>query len=263
MQLTTAGHGDPPIAFVHGFACDSTDWEHQIAALRDHHLVVACDLPGHGGSPGEPDDCSIEAYGAGVAQLLVDLDLPPTIVVGHSMGCRVVLQAYLQAPQRIAGIVLLDGSRTGSGDRLLAERGMTAQLAAQGYEGFIRDFFDGMFVAGSDPVLQSRIVARAMQMPAATGAALFTRLVGWDAAQMCESLDAVSVPLLLIQSTALNSERLRVSLDADQSSPWLELVRDRVPGVRVETLPGTGHFPHLEAPDDVNSLIADFAATLH
>lgn len=262
MQLITAGHGDPPIVFVHGFACDSTDWQPQLDALQDHHFVVACDLPGHGGTPGEPDECSIEAYGTAVAQLLVDLDLPPAVLVGHSMGSRVVLQAYLEAPQRVAGIVLLDGSRTGTGDRLLAERGMAAQLAAEGYEDFIRDFFTRMFVADSDPVLQARIVARALDMPANTGAALFTRLVGWDAAQMAEALDEVRVPLLVIQSTTLNTERLRVSLDAGRSSPWLDLARDRVPGARVEVLPGIGHFPHLEAPDDVSSLIAGFAADL-
>ena len=105
-------------------------------------------------------------------------------------------------------------------------------------------------------------MARALDMPANTGAALFTRLVGWDAAQMAEALDEVRVPLLVIQSTTLNTERLRVSLDAGRSSPWLDLARDRVPGARVEVLPGIGHFPHLEAPDDVSSLIAGFAADL-
>ena len=39
------------------------------------------------------------------------LALPPTVLVGHSMGCRVVLEAALQAPGHIAGVVLIDGSQ--------------------------------------------------------------------------------------------------------------------------------------------------------
>ena len=76
------------------------------------------------------------------------------------------------------------------------------------------------------------------------------------------ALAAVRVPLMVIQSTTMNAERIRVSLSAGQSSPWLDLVKSRAPTARIEIVPGSGHFPQLEAPEKVNALLADFAAKL-
>ncbi len=262
MHFITRGQGDLPIVFVHGFACDSNDWRPVIERLQERNALVACDLPGHGASPGAVADCSIEAYGAAVCQLLANLDLPPAVLVGHSMGCRVVLESYSIAPDRVAGIVLLDGSFIGAGDRGTAELGMARQLADEGYEEFVRGFFAAMFVESTDPEFRTSTIERALLLPADTGASLFVDLAGWDASRMRDALAAVDCPLLVIQCTSLTPERLRVSLTAGQSSPWLELVREQAPTARFETLLDNGHFPHVEAPDEVSTLIADFVAGL-
>ena len=262
MHYKQAGHGDPPIVLVHGFACTHADWELQIAHFAATHTVVACDLRGHGATPGGPADCSVETYGADVAALLAELKLPPAVLVGHSMGCRVVLQAYLNAPERVAGLLLIDSSRLGFGDPAVAERVMNEQLRATGYGVFARRLFDEMFVASSDPKLKAAIMERALQLRSENGSALFPHMVGWDARHMESALSAVRVPLMVVQSTTMNAERIRVSLTPPQSSPWLDLVKARAPGARIEIVPGVGHFPQLEAADKVNALIDDFAAQL-
>lgn len=255
MHFQTAGQGSPPVLFVHGFACDLTDWRAQCDQLDTS--VIACDLPGHGLTPGQPEECSVENYGAEVASLLTQLDLPPAVLVGHSMGCRVVLQAYRNLPQRVCGIVLLDGSRVASGERTQAEAGMLGQLHTQGYQNFVRKFFEEMFVASSNPSLRTAIIERALQMPEEIGAPLLARLAGWDAAEAPDALASVRVPLLAIQTTFVNSERVRVPLTAGQTSHWLELVR---PYARVEILPELGHFPHIEQPAEINALLSGFLA---
>jgi pimeloyl-ACP methyl ester carboxylesterase len=97
-------------------------------------------------------------------------------------------------------------------------------------------------------------------LPADVGAALFPSMARWDAGQMVAALAAVRVPLLAIQSTTMSPERKRSSMRAGQTSPWLDLLRKRVPGARIEILPGLGHFPQVEAPDQVNALLATLAA---
>jgi pimeloyl-ACP methyl ester carboxylesterase len=43
------------------------------------------------------------------------------------MGCRVVLQATLDAPERVAGLVLIDSSKLGSGEPTVAEAGRSRE----------------------------------------------------------------------------------------------------------------------------------------
>src|SRR3984957_1901799 len=101
------GNGRPPIVFVHGFACAHSDWDAQVAHLSPRHQTIAVDLRGHGASPGDAAECSVERYGADVAEVMRALALPPAVLVGHSMGCRVAIEAALQAPAQTSGLILV------------------------------------------------------------------------------------------------------------------------------------------------------------
>lgn len=254
LNYQRAGSGAPALVFVHGFACASEDWRHQFGAFAGRHAVVACDLRGHGASPGDPGASNIETYGADVAALLAALDLTGVVLVGHSMGCRVVLQAYADAPERVVGLALIDGSSVGA-DGARAVEAARATLAA-GYHDFARRLFTRMFFTPSPEA--DRMIERALALPEAIGAPLWLSMVGWDARRMTGALEGVRVPLLLIQSTAMSPERGRVPLAVGGTSPWLELVRRHAPGSEIEIVPGVGHFAMLEAPDRVNAALAAF-----
>ncbi|HWM43062.1 MAG TPA: alpha/beta hydrolase [Burkholderiales bacterium] len=246
--------------FVHGFLCSHEDWRFQLKALKSEHEVVACDLRGHGKTPGRPQECSIEHYGGDVAALVVHLDFKKAVLVGHSMGCRVVLEANRIAPERVAGMVLVDGSRFGTGDPAAAEAAAQAQIAQAGYAAWAEELFRQMFLK-STPATE-RLVARAVRQSAEIGAALWPRSARWDAGTLETALAAVRAPLLVIQTTTRNAQTgKRGPLKAGQTTPWLDLLRTRIPASRIEILPGLGHFPQLETPARVNQLIAEFASS--
>jgi pimeloyl-ACP methyl ester carboxylesterase len=172
------------------------------------------------------------------------------------MGCRVVLEANRIAPERVAGIVLMDGSRAGSGDPDVAEAAARAHIEKNGYKAWAEDLFRQMFFK-STPASE-RLVQRAVRQSAEIGAALWPRMARWDAATLEPALAAVRAPVLAIQSTTRNAEGQRGPLQPGQTSPYLELLKEKVSGVRIEILPGLGHFAQLEAPERVNRLIAEF-----
>jgi pimeloyl-ACP methyl ester carboxylesterase len=103
-----------------------------------------------------------------------------------------------------------------------------------------------------------RLVARAVRQSAEIGATLWPRMARWDAATLEAALAAVRAPVLVIQTTTRNAQMQRSPMQPGQTTPWLELLREKVKNVRVEIIPGLGHFPQLEAPERVNRLIEEF-----
>ncbi len=253
------GAGAPVLLFVHGLACALEDWREQVRALSPRHRCVAVDLPGHGASPaGEP--LAIARFGRCVADTAASLQTGPSVLVGHSMGCRVVLEAARHLGAQVRGLVLVDGSLRGSGDPEAARAATLRQIRDAGFERYATGLFDAMFTAASDPATRRRIVARALRLDRDAGADLVADLAAWDAGSLDGALAGVRSPVLVIQSTGVDAARNRVPLEPGQSTPWVDRVLARYPGTRVEIVPGVGHFTMLEASERVSGLIAEFAA---
>lgn len=157
MHHRIVGGGAPPLVFVHGFGCSLTDWQAQVAHFSARHTTVAVDLPGHGATPATAEQCGIERYGMGLAALLRARALPPAVLVGHSMGCRVVLDAAVRAPEHVAGIVLVDGSLFAPA----AVQAFETRFAAGEYKAVARGMFEQMFTPRSDGGTVSAVLERA------------------------------------------------------------------------------------------------------
>lgn len=255
----TSGDGTPPIVFVHGFACAHGDWAAQIAHLSSRHRIIAVDLRGHGESGGTPDECSIERYGADIAEVMRALDLHSAVVVGHSLGCRVVTEAALQAPERVAAVVFVDGSQFASA---MAEPLRESFAAPDGFVTLTGKWFGEMFTAKSNPTVVTEVVQRAQRLPREIGEKMMLDLLRYDVTRFSTSLSDLRVPLLAIQATYSNERRERRPLSKGQKTPFLDMLRARVPAVRIEIIADTGHFPQLDEPAQLNALLDSFVAAL-
>ena len=219
---------------------------------------MACDLRAHGATPGRPHECSIEHYGGDVAALVNNLELERCVLIGHSMGCRVVLEANRLVADKVAGLVLVDGSRLAERDPDAAHAAARASIAKVGYPAFAENLFRQMFFAAS--ATADAIVRRAVTTSAAFGPELWPSMARWDAASMDAAFDAVRAPLLVIQTTTRDANLRRAPLKAGETSAWLDYAKSK--GARVEIIPDTGHFPQIEKPEAVNRLIAGFVQNL-
>jgi len=252
------GQGRPPIVFVHGFGCWLTDWDAQVAYLATRHQTIAVDLRGHGDSPGTPDEYSIERYGADVAEVMQALALPPAVLVGHSMGCRIVIEATLQAAGHVAGVVMVDGSQFAPAmEATLKETFATPD----GYPTLIARWFQEMFTTKCNPAVVASIIERAGHLPSDIGEKVLLDMVRYDTDRLARSLGSLRVPVMDIQTTYSNRRRERRSMGAGQITPYLVMLRANIRTIRIEIIPGTGHFPQIDEPDRTNALLDRFIAT--
>jgi pimeloyl-ACP methyl ester carboxylesterase len=251
------GSGDVTLLFVHGYGCSLLDWDAQVSALSDEFRCIAIDLPGHGASPlpGRP----------GMAPLAEAINVVKdraagrrVVLVGHSLGTRLVIDAVLAEGDKVAGLVLIDG-RYYDGTRDGIERRMTALIDEQGFPAFIQRNFAGMFTENADPTLKARVLAQAARLDADFGRALFLDAVLSDPVRGPETLGRLDVPVLLLQSTDIDDQRRLISLRPGASARYMRAVSEWVPGAEVEVVPGVGHFTMIEAADAVNDRIRSFA----
>jgi pimeloyl-ACP methyl ester carboxylesterase len=261
LDHTREGRGSPTIVFVHGFACARSDWRHQVAHLRGRYETVAVDIGGHGTTPGTEAHERIETHGQDVANLLAELNIERAVLVGHSMGCRIVADAATKASSRIVGIIQVDGSRLGTaGSTTYVER--QKRIAEIGYRAFMEPFFAQMFLPGADRAISQPIVDRALAMPAKLAGNLFPNIGHWDSEHFDTVLSSLRAPLMAIQSTSTNPAGQRTPMTKGQTTAYLDNVKSLVPHARIEVIPDVGHFPQIEKAGEVNALIDDFLARL-
>jgi (E)-2-((N-methylformamido)methylene)succinate hydrolase len=98
--------GVAPVLLIHGAGASSAIWMMTLARLGRVTYAVAIDLPGHGPSPAGAAAPGIASYRDAAGQLAGTLCLGPSVLVGHSMGALVAIEAALAWPDKVRGLVL-------------------------------------------------------------------------------------------------------------------------------------------------------------
>src|SRR5262249_47184995 len=193
INFRVTGTQSPSVIFVHGYGCALEDWDAQVKALSPRFRCAALDLPGHGASA-KPANVSIASMAAAVNQVKDRVGPGGKILVGHSMGCRVITEAYVQSRADVVGLVFVDGSILGGDPETAVNR--AKETARAGIDAFTEHFFNDMFVQGSDPAVRERIVARAKTVDPALREELFIDVVRWDLTKARDALRQIAVPAL-------------------------------------------------------------------
>ncbi|HLM27827.1 MAG TPA: alpha/beta hydrolase [Thermoleophilaceae bacterium] len=109
LHVEQAGEGRP-VLLLHGFPDSHRLWRNQVPALVDAgHRIIAPDLPGYGDSeaPGEVADYRFRNLVRGLAELLDQLGVERTSVVGHDWGAALAWGFTALAPERVDHLVAL------------------------------------------------------------------------------------------------------------------------------------------------------------
>ncbi len=97
-----------PLVFLHGLFGSGDNWS-TLAAKFQGCEVWLPDLPNHGDSPWS-EDFSIPHLAEDLLNFLTEHQLESPLLGGHSLGGKVAMEAALQAPRRLSGLLSLDMS---------------------------------------------------------------------------------------------------------------------------------------------------------
>ena len=100
----------PPLLCIPGLTRNCRDFEPVAEAFAGERRVICVDLRGRGASDYAKDSASYQPlqYAADILALLDHLGLERVVAVGTSLGGIVIMLLAMQAPERLAGVVLND-----------------------------------------------------------------------------------------------------------------------------------------------------------
>ena len=111
VRLESATPNKPPIVICHGLFGNKKNWRALGKKLNTScdREVVLVDAINHGSSP-HSDAMSYIDMSEHLINLLDDLDIPKTALIGHSMGGKTVMTTALTYPTRIEKLVVVDAA---------------------------------------------------------------------------------------------------------------------------------------------------------
>jgi pimeloyl-ACP methyl ester carboxylesterase len=234
------GAGHRVFVFVHGWSGCAAQWG-PVTSRMDAARTIAIDLPGHGASGAPHVDYTMPLLARAVDAVLEHAGVTRAMLVGHSLSVPLVREVEHRFPERVGGLVLIDGTYW---DGTTAAGIARAEAANVDYARRL-----------SDPA-QHRAVA------ASTIATMFTARTPWAVrASLTERM--LRTPPHVAGSTMLELARSRVWTFGPSRVPaWIAMadtpsnramesfVRRMFPRAsRWEWWPGAGHFLHLEDPE--------------
>jgi pimeloyl-ACP methyl ester carboxylesterase len=238
IHYLVAGDGPTALVFVHCWSCNASYWKAQMSAFASRYRVVAVDLAGHGTSGRERKAWTIPAFGADVAAVADALNLKRIVIVGHSMGGAVMLEAARLLGDRV---VLLVGADTlhDIGEQVSPEQlaGLVGGMEKD-FKGFTAGFVRSMFPPGVDRELVERVANGMASAPPEIAIAAFRALWSYDARPVCRGL---AVPI--------------VCINADKYPTKVEENRAYAKDFSLLLMKGAGHFVQLERPAEFNILL--------
>jgi 2-hydroxymuconate-semialdehyde hydrolase len=253
-----AGQGDP-VVLLHGGefgASAELGWEHNIAALAQHHRVLAPDMLGFGQSAKVVDFTN----GRGmrirhIARFCAVLGLGSAHFVGNSMGAiNLLVDATSAAPiLPMRSMVTICGGgdiRRNHHVDALYDYDATVEGMRRIVEAL---FHDPSFPADDDYVrrrYESSIAPGAWESLAA---ARFRR-PGLDAPptpSSARSYERIGVPTLVVEG----------GCDKLLPTGWAAQIAQQIPAARSAVIERAGHCPQIEQPEAVNELLLAFLAS--
>jgi proline iminopeptidase len=272
LYARSLGEGHPVIVLHGGPDFDHTYLLPEMDRLAAHCRLIYYDQRGRGRSTGTPDEIDIASEVADVERVRAHFGLNGVAVLGHSWGALLAAEYAIRHPNRVSHLVIMDSGPISHGElhlerdhirslRTEAEAEAMQRLSStaafqQGDLAVEAEYYRIHFrPAFADEVLLDDLVGRLRTHFTEEGVlrarAIEERLYAdtWDSPEydLAPALRRLDVPTLVVHG---ENDPIPIDIAA--------VIAGAVPGARLEVLDRCGHFPHIECPDALFSILAVF-----
>lgn len=243
ISYSVYGEGSPVLVFVHGWSCDQTYWKYQVPELSKRYTVVTLDYAGHGRSGADRENFTMESFGDDVAAVVNELKLDEVILIGHSMGGLVIIDASTKLPGKVLALVGIDTYEQ------LVDTVFTREMMTQFTEPFYSDFSNSvngfvrsMFPPNADSTLVEMVANDMSSAPKEVAMSAFENMFEYST-RLETILKTIDLPFYAVSS--------------DLYPTNAEDNRRYVRSFDVKLMEGYGHFLMMENPEDFNRLLEE------
>ncbi len=236
---------ETPLVLLHAFPLDHRMWDGVRAGIAEHVELITPAQRGFGGTPlgdDEPDLATV------AADVLDRLDGRRVVLGGCSMGGYVAMAVLRQAPEQVAGLVLVSTRATADADAGRASRHAMASRIEEEGPGFVPDTVLPTLLGAETVARRPEVVDTVRTLVSEQDGAA----IAWAQRAMAarpdssEVLRQADVPTLVIRG---EQDTL---IPADEAEALAALL----PKAEVVVLAGAGHLPPLEVPEEFTGAVA-------
>jgi pimeloyl-ACP methyl ester carboxylesterase len=241
VQYHVYGSGEPTLVFIHGWSCDSNYWREQVPVFKQRYQVVTVDLAGHGGTDGNRSDWTIRNFGQDVTTALSAVASDQIILVGHSMGGPVAIEAARKLGKRVIGIIGVDTfNSVGAPAPNKAQVDALLKDFEADFIGQTRKFVtEHLFQPDANRELANKVAYDMSLSPPRVAIPSLRAVLEYD---FTEPLKEIPVPI--------------VAIDSDLGEPVNEArIRKVLPKFHATIITGVGHFLMMEDPARFNAAL--------
>jgi pimeloyl-ACP methyl ester carboxylesterase len=236
------GTGPTTLVFIHGLSGDRSDFDAQMLFFEASHRVVGIDLPGSGESGRDRTEWTMASFGRDVFDVVDHLGLADLVLIGHSFGGDVTVEAAKLLGDRARALVWISSHKTLD---VKSDAEIEEWLApfTTGFAAAMNDLTRRNFGPNADPDQVDTVAAKAMATdPDRTIGVLNAYLYNEPA--LLHGLTEISAPVFAINPGFKPSDR--ASLNAH--------------GIDLTVVEDVGHFVMMEDPDSFNQSLSNILA---
>lgn len=261
LYVEETGNGTP-IVFIHEFAGDLRNWEHQVRVLSRQYRCITFNARGYPKSdtPRQVEQYSQELAVEDVANVLRHCGVERAHIVGLSMGGYTALNFAIAHPEMTLSVVAASVGHGSDPDKRQAFLTGNATLADRILELGMQ--------AGADHYLNGP-ARRRFREKDPRGSAEFNRQFAehspLGAALTKRGLQLLRPTVYELKSQLTDMKALTLIIAGDDDDPCLEpslFLKRTIPDSRLWVVPRTTHTVNLEEPDGFNRAVADFLASV-